>query len=127
MSKKIKILVMDDEDIILDVANKMLKLMDYDVFCTKNGEETIDLFANDYNNNTPFDLVIMDLSIPGGLGAKETIGKLLEIDKDIKAIVSSGKPNDEVLINYDKYGFAGVIPKPFTFEELNLMIKKIVE
>ena len=125
MTEKIKILVMDDEDIILDVANKMLKLMNYDVHCTKDGKEAIDVYSKDLNNK-PFDLVIMDLSIPGGLGAKETIEKLLEIDDNVKAIVSSGKPNDDVMVNYEKYGFSGVIAKPFTFEELNILIKKII-
>ena len=92
MNKKTKVIVMDDEDIILDVAHKMLKLMNYDVFCTKNGEETIDLYLENFKNNAPFDLVIMDLSIPDGLGAKDTINKLIDIDKNVRAIYLAVNP-----------------------------------
>ncbi|KAA3613169.1 MAG: hybrid sensor histidine kinase/response regulator [Calditrichaeota bacterium] len=117
-----KILVMDDEESIRNILNAMLTKLGYEVECAKNGDEAIAFFKQALDEGIPFDLVIMDLTIPGGLGGKETIKSLLEIDPKINAIVSSGYSNDPVMANYKAYGFSGVIVKPFTLSD----IKKIL-
>ena len=74
----------------------------------------------------PFDAVIMDLTVPGGMGGKETMKKLLEIDNEVKGIVSSGYCNDPILSNYREYGFSGVVEKPYNVEEQINTVQKII-
>ena len=76
--------------------------------------------------NTPFDAVIMDLTVPGGMGGKETMEKLLEIDPSVTAIVSSGYANDPIMSNYKQYGFSGVVPKPYKIEDVNKVLKDLL-
>jgi len=73
----------------------------------------------------PFDLVILDLTIPGGIGGVKTISELLKIDPQVKAIVSSGYSNDPIMSNYEDYGFCGVVPKPYTKNQLAMVLNKI--
>ncbi len=74
----------------------------------------------------PFDAVILDLTIPGGMGGKEAIKELLQIDPKIKAIVSSGYYNDPVMSNYKEYGFSGIVAKPYKIDELSETLKKVM-
>jgi len=74
----------------------------------------------------PFDLVIMDLTIPGGLGGKDTIRKLLELDPGVKAIVSSGYSNDPIMAEFEKHGFCGVVGKPYTIKTLSEAVAKVI-
>ena len=76
--------------------------------------------------NQPFDAVIMDLTIPGGMGGKEAIKRLLEIDPEVKAIVSSGYSNDPIMADFKKYGFCGVVAKPYTLEELGEALSVLI-
>ena len=78
------------------------------------------------NEERRFDAVIMDLTIPGGMGARKTISRLLEMDPKAKAIVSSGYSNDPVMANFRDYGFAGVVPKPYRIEELSHTLKNVL-
>jgi len=73
-----------------------------------------------------FDVIIMDLTIPGGMGGKEAIGKLLEVDPWVKAIVSSGYSNDPIMSEYRKYGFRGVATKPYKIEELSKILHEVI-
>jgi signal transduction histidine kinase/CheY-like chemotaxis protein len=113
-----KVLIMDDEEVIRHVAGEMLKYIGYEVELAKDGSEALDIYTKALLAANPFDAVIMDLTIPGGMGGKETIKKLLEIDPNVRAIVSSGYSNDPVLSNFKDYGFVGVIKKPYRFDEL---------
>ncbi|MDP8208859.1 MAG: PAS domain S-box protein [Candidatus Electryonea clarkiae] len=125
-SKK-RILVMDDEEPLLLVLDEMLSLLGYDVKCVENGSKAIKEYKEAKENGTPFDLVIMDLIIPGDLGGKETIKILLEYDPDVKAIVSSGYSNDPSMADYQAHGFAGMVPKPYRVAELQQAIEDIVQ
>ncbi len=127
MSKRGKILIMDDEEIILDVSRKMLSHLEYEVTCTKDGASAVKQYEESMHAGHPFNLVIMDLTVPHGLGAREAMQSLKTIDPSIMAIVTSGKPNEDIMINYQKYGFIGAIAKPFSFEELNIMLEKILQ
>ena len=83
-----------------------------------DGAEAITLYKKAMKSGKPFDAVILDLTIPGGMGGKEALEKLLRIDPDITAIVASGYSNDPVISNFSEYGFSGYIAKPFTLAEL---------
>lgn len=120
-----KILVMDDEEIVRDVAIKMLCAIGYRAETSIDGEETIELYQKAKNAGDPYDAVIMDLTIPGGMGGRETIEKLREIDPSVNAVVSSGYANDPIMAEYKEHGFNGVIPKPYDMKELGRIVKEV--
>ncbi len=106
-----KILLMDDEEIIRESVGELLSMKGYEVEYAKDGEEAIELYEKSMETSKQFDVVILDLTIRGGMGGKETIKKLLEINSDVKAIVSSGYSNNPVMANYKEYGFSEVFNK----------------
>jgi PAS domain S-box-containing protein len=121
-----RILVMDDEEHILKMAGRMLSEMGYEHRFAKDGAEAVETYQTKFQSQNPFDLVILDLTVPGGMGGQETIKELLKIDTDVKAIVSSGYSNDPVMSNYKEYGFCGVIPKPYSQEEVAKVFNEIL-
>ena len=121
------ILVMDDEDIILDVVGEMLPKLGYEFKVVKNGTEAINAYTNAIKSGKVFDAVIMDLTIPGGMGGKEAIKKLLEIDPGVKAIVASGYSNDPIMANHEKYGFCSMLIKPFQISELGETLRDVMK
>ena len=117
-----KILLMDDEIDILESLSELLQSFGYKVDTAEDGAEAIEKYSNAQKTDSPFDLVILDLTVPGGMGGKETIERLREIDPDVKAIVSSGYSNDTIMANYGEYGFCAVIAKPYKIDKLNKII-----
>jgi CheY-like chemotaxis protein len=118
---------MDDEETLRKIAERMLLRLGYEVQCVKDGDEAIKYYEQAKRNGQSFDAVIMDLTIPGGMGGKETIKKLLEIDPQAKSVVSSGYSNDPIMSNYKEFGFRGVVPKPYRIEELSLIIREVLK
>ena len=118
-----KILLLDDELIVIDVCREMFENLGYTAEFACDGLEALETFKTAQNEGVPFDLVIMDLTVPGGMGAVETIKPLLEIDPDVKAVVSSGYFNDPVMEDYKKYGFAGTLEKPYKLDELSELLR----
>ena len=121
-----RILIMDDKDIVRTTISSMLEHLGYEIESAKNGDEAIEKYCRSMRNGKPFKLVILDLTIPGGKGGKETIKELRKIDPDIKAIVSSGYSTDPVMAHYREYGFAGVIMKPYTLGKIDSSIREIL-
>jgi len=121
-----KILVMDDEEVIREVAGEMIEVLGYEVEFAKDGAEAIELYKKAKESAQPFHAIIMDLTIPGGMGGKETIQELIEIDPETKAIVCSGYSNDPIMADYRKYGFRGVIAKPYKIKELGEILYKVI-
>lgn len=113
-----KILIMDDEELIRDVTSKILTNTGYTVETSEDGEKAIELYKKAFLEEKPYDVVIMDLTIPGGIGGKEAIKILLDFDPSIKAIVTSGYSTDMVMNNYKEHGFKAVIVKPYRMEEI---------
>ena len=117
---------MDDEKSIRKVTGRMLRSLGNEVEIAFDGEEAIELYKKAMKSDEPFDVVIMDLTIPGGMGGKEAIKKLLKINPDAKAIVSSGYSNDPLISYYQEHGFSGYIPKPYRLEELKKVLNEVL-
>jgi PAS domain S-box-containing protein len=121
-----RILVMEDDRLVREVAVKMLSHLGYQVEVAVDGRETIDRYKKSLEMNRPYDVVIMDLTIPGGMGGTEAIKKLMEINPQVKAIVSSGYSNDPVMADFRQYGFQGFIRKPFMLVELKKTLDQVL-
>ena len=121
-----RVLVMDDEDMVREIARDMLLYLGFEVDTANDGEQALAIYRERLATETPVDLVIMDLTIPGGMGGKEAILKLREIDPGVRAIVSSGYSNDPVMADYQNYGFAGVVNKPFQLNELLQAVTQVL-
>lgn len=121
-----KVLIMDDEESIRDLVSNILVGIGYKVEFAKDGAEAIELYKRARESGQPFDAVILDLTIPGGMGGKETIKRLLEIDPEVKAIVSSGYSNDPIMAEFSEYGFMDVIAKPYRIEELSRALHQLI-
>ena len=121
-----KILLMDDDSSIREVAKLILERLGYSVTGTAKGEDAVAIYKEAMGTERQFDVVIMDLTIPGHMGGKEAISELLKIDPEVRGIVSSGYSTDPVLAEYESYGFKGVVEKPFRVEELSNAIQSVL-
>ncbi|PKL35122.1 MAG: hypothetical protein CVV44_23150 [Spirochaetae bacterium HGW-Spirochaetae-1] len=120
-----RILIMDDEDYILEVADKMFRHLGYSVVKSRDGSQAVRLYRENLERGARFDLVIIDLTIPGGMGGAQTIKELISIDPDVKAVVSSGYSDDKVMANYRNYGFKGILVKPYQLQDIDRMLKSV--
>jgi len=120
------ILIMDDEKIVCEVLTNILEHFGYEVKCCSDGQEASLLYENTFKNNQPFDAVIMDITIPGGIGGKEAITMLQKTDPNVCAIVSSGYANDPIMAHCKDYGFAATLSKPYNIAEIEDVLKKVL-
>jgi len=121
-----KILVMDDEEMIREVIAAMLEHLGYKTIVCCNGSEAIELYLQAIAAKEPFAAVVMDLTVPGEMGGKETMRELLAIDKEVIGIVSSGYCNDPILSCYRDYGFKGIVGKPYSMDELDGVLHELL-
>lgn len=121
-----RLLIMDDEPAIRDISQRMLRKAGYEVATTAHGEEALQLYQAARDQGRPFQAVILDLTIPGGLGGRETFLRLKAMDPAVCALVASGY-SDETLAETLALGFAGVVPKPFTAAELVQAVHDVLE
>jgi PAS domain S-box-containing protein len=121
-----RILIMDDEHAYRMVLGDILKTIGYEYELARDGTEAIEFYKNAMAAGRPFDTVIMDLTIPGGMGGKEAIKKLLEMDPKVKAIVASGYSSDPVMADFKAYGFMGMIEKPFDLRTLSAALQAVL-
>ncbi|HEY1407141.1 MAG TPA: ATP-binding protein, partial [Spirochaetota bacterium] len=122
-----RILLMDDDEIILSTVAEIIKYLGYEVETARDGSEAIERYKDSIAAKRPYDAVIMDLTVPGGVGGKEAMQELLVIDPSVKAIVSSGYSNDPIMADYVKHGFRALIAKPYRIEELSEVLRKVIE
>jgi PAS domain S-box-containing protein len=121
-----RILVMDDEVVLLDLVSSMLTKLGYEAQRAENGEEAIKLYIQAMEAGKPFDAVILDLTIQGGMSGKQTMAELRTIDPTVVAIISSGYTNDPVMSDYRNYGFKGGVAKPYEMETLAATLNRVL-
>jgi PAS domain S-box-containing protein len=121
-----RVLVLDDEAIVREVATHMLRELGYEVECAPDGAEALRLYRAALDSGGRFDAVIMDLTIPGGMGGGEAIAQLRAIDPGVRAIVSSGYSNDPIMARCGDFGFCGVIAKPYKLADLAAVVREAV-
>ncbi len=121
-----KILIMDDNPDILIMAKKMMTFLGYEVYVVSDGNNAVRLYHDGIIKNSPFNAVILDMTIQGGIGGVETLKKLKAVDENVKAIVSSGYTESAVMNDCIKIGFRGSIAKPYTVELLSSVLKEII-
>lgn len=121
-----RVLLMDDEKVIIELTSYMLKILGYEVESGGDGAEAIEKYRIAKDAGKPFDAVILDLTVPGGMGGKETIIRLKKMNPAVRAIVSSGYSNDPVIANCEDYGFMGALPKPYSMADLSEVLHKVM-
>jgi CheY-like chemotaxis protein len=121
-----KILVMDDEAMIRELTGNMLRHLGYEADFAETGQEAVRKYQAALDGSRPYDAVILDLTIRGGMGGQETIKQLTEIDPAVKAIVSSGYADNPVIANYKHYGFSEVVAKPYGMVEFSEKLYRVV-
>ncbi len=122
-----KVLLMDDEDMIRRGARLMLQEIGYQVECAADGAEAVELYQNARGAGQPFDAVVLDLTVPAGMGGEECLRQLREIDPGVRAVVSSGYSDDPIMAAYEQHGFRAVASKPYTLEELIRALDEAME
>lgn len=122
-----KILIMDDEPGIREALGELLEEMGYQVGYAPDGDVALEAYQEAASAGSPFDVVIMDLTIPGGMGGREAVQRLLELDPHAKAVVYSGYSKDPVMAAYREYGFRAMLTKPFRFQEVGRILEELIE
>jgi len=122
-----RVLVMDDDDVVRNLTVQKLIRLGYESEGASSGEEAVSRFKAAKDSGAPFDAVVLDLIVRGGMGGKETVEMLRQVDPGVKAILTSGNAMDPVLTNFWEYGFFGVIRKPFVIKELDVAIRQALE
>ncbi|HOT75525.1 MAG TPA: ATP-binding protein, partial [Candidatus Wallbacteria bacterium] len=122
-----RVLLMDDEPLIRQTAVQLLNHIGFKAECACDGNEAIQLYRKSIADKAPYEILIMDLTVPGGMGGVETIKILKQIDPEVTAIASSGYFDSPSISNYSSEGFAGFIAKPYKIHDLNMLIKKTIK
>jgi two-component system, cell cycle sensor histidine kinase and response regulator CckA len=121
------VLLMDDDLMICEVTGNILNMLGYKTFIANHGERALEIYKENFESGKKIDLVILDLTIQGGMGGKETMENLLSYDPNVKAIVSSGYSDDPIMSNFERYGFKGFIAKPYQINDLSQKLKEVIE
>ena len=121
-----RVLFMDDEEPILKMAEKLMRRLGLEFESAADGREAVERYRAAKESGKPFDLVVMDLTIPGGMGGKEAISLLREIDPGVRAIVSSGYSSDLAMADFRKHGFRGMVAKPYDISELASVVRTVL-
>ncbi|HXK11294.1 MAG TPA: PAS domain S-box protein [Vicinamibacteria bacterium] len=121
-----RVLVMDDDDVVGGLVATMLTDEGFSAERARDGAEALELYRAARAAGRPFDVVIMDLTVPGGMGGKEATARLLEEDPEARVIVSSGYSNDPIMANYRDHGFSGVLSKPYRVADVSAAIREVL-
>lgn len=121
-----RILILDDEESILELTCELLELMGFEAVGVKDGQEAVERYTSAMHAGMPYDLLILDLTVPGGMGGKKVIGILKDIDPQVKAIVSSGYSQDPIMARHAEYGFCDVLAKPYRLDDLKKTVLRVL-
>ena len=127
MPRNKKVLVLDDEELILELVRDIFQLLELDVETALDGPEAIEVFKAAWEKKEPFDLVVLDMTLPGELDGAATLQEMKKIDPEIKAVVSSGYSADDIISNAHKYGFDAAVPKPYSISVLRETVDKLLK
>ena len=125
-TEKRRILLLEDEELVRNVTVRLITQLGYECDFAMDGETAIQRYLQSRSDGTPFDLVILDLTIRGGMGGEEVMRRLLEIDPQVRGIVASGYADSEVIAEYQRYGFLGAIVKPYNLHDLQAVLKQFI-
>jgi len=125
-AKRAKILVMDDEAMVRNVVGELIRALGHDVELAEHGDEAAALYQSAKDDGRPFDLVILDLTIRGGMGGVETLKRLKDTDPEVRAVVSSGYSGDSDMGEYKQQGFIASLKKPYTIEGLRKLLAELM-
>ncbi len=117
---------MDDEELIRSTAAAMLTRLGYQSSLVPDGKAAVDAYRSARTDGTPYDAVILDLTIPGGMGGIEAVKHILDLDPTAKALVSSGYSESAALAQYGRYGFRGIITKPYSLETMGRTLQSVL-
>ena len=120
------VLIMDDEDMVRDICAEILKRFGYEVETVPDGREAVERYEQRFKEGKRFDAVILDLTVPAGMGGREAVQDILRIDPAAKVLVSSGYSNDPVMAEYASYGFCGLVPKPYSMQSLSEAVNGLI-
>jgi CheY-like chemotaxis protein/anti-sigma regulatory factor (Ser/Thr protein kinase) len=121
-----RVLFMDDEKMLRDLAEQMLAALGYEAALAHDGQAAVSLYTRAMAEGRPFSLVILDLTVPGGMGGKEVLKQLRKIDPTVRAIVSSGYAADPVMASYRDAGFISILPKPYKIDNLKMVLESVL-
>lgn len=121
-----RLLLLEDDPQVADVARRMLEHLGYQAECVPEGMAAVAAYQEARARGEPFDAVILDLTVPGGMGGKEAAEKLKELDPQVVAIVTSGYAEDPILTHYERYGFRGVLKKPYRVQEMADLLNRVL-
>jgi PAS domain S-box-containing protein len=125
-SGKGRVLFMDDEDLVRRSAERILRYLGFEVVVVNNGDDAVNAYKKSLDAGQPFDIVLLDLIVDEGRGGKDAVHDILGVDKDACVVISTGYVSDPVVVDYKKYGFKGVITKPYNIAELNATLCDLV-
>jgi two-component system cell cycle sensor histidine kinase/response regulator CckA len=127
VSRKKRILLIDDQQMIIDIVSRMLSHLGYDVKTCPDGSQAIALFTKAKNQGEPFDVVLMDLVVPNGVGGQDAVHTIRKIDPNAHVIASSGHLDHPVMMEHKKFGFIAALEKPYKLERLQQVIREVIE
>jgi len=127
MGGKGKILLMDDEQVILDVIHEVLQFLGYDATFARDGAAAIEIYSRERTNGRPFDLVILDLTVPDGMGGKEAFEKLRMVDPKVKVVISSGFTDDPMMAEFAEFGLDGILAKPYRINDIKALLERMIQ
>jgi len=121
-----RVFIMDDEEMIREMAGDLIRELGYEVALAKDGAEALDIYMSALREGRRFDAVILDLTVPGGIGGAQTLANLSKLDPDVKAIASSGYYGDPIMSDYAAHGFKAVLPKPYDIKRLSQVLAMVI-
>ena len=124
MTRRCHILLMDDEAYVREVVQNMLVELGHTVEAVADGNAAVASFESARASSSPFDLVLLDLTIPGGPGGRAVLARLLKLDPDTRAVASSGYSADPAMADPAAHGFSGTLTKPYTIDDLARIIAR---